>query len=406
MNRTPLITIFVAVFFARCACVPIALGQSAQKSDVGGEMLRDLRELSYTPAISGYEQELGAKISKELASLSPHTDNIGDVTITIGSGSPHRLIVAPLDEPGFVVSGITDEGYLRLQRLPQNGNIPLFEELYAAQPVVVRTTQGKWIDGVVAGLSVHLQPGRSDTPKMNDIENLYVDLGAASAEEVRRAGVNNLSPIAIARSAENVNGHWNAAGIGDRYGAVAVIESLRRLDPSKLKGTLSVAFVAQQWTGARGLQRVLEREKPDEMLFVGRLMAGGIVPGMQTIRRAPRQEMGSGVLLGLTEVGESVVEFPAEIKQIAELNKIPIAADYSAPLIPQGYLPSSALPGRWAHVGIASAWPSTPAEMIDANDLKYLSELIEAYIGAKSPNSTGWGAADGIGPRPTGRAKN
>ncbi len=78
-----------------------------------------------------------------------------------------------------------------------------------------------------------------------------------------------------------------------------LLDSLRQFDPSKLKGTLTVAFVVQQWTGARGLQRVLERVKPDEMLYVGRLMAGGVVPGMQTVRRAPRQEMGSGVLIGL-----------------------------------------------------------------------------------------------------------
>ena len=365
MNRKSFAIAVAAVALLALAGALRAPAQSESASRAKGNMLADLHEFAATPAISGYEQELSGKISKELAGFSPQTDNIGDITITIGSGSPHRLIVAPLDEPGFVVSGITVDGYLRLQRLPQNGVIPLFEELYAAQPVRVRTVQGKWIDGVVAGLSVHLQPGRTETPKMSDIENMYVDIGATSAEEVRRAGVDNLSPVGINRQAEEVNGHWNAAGIGDRYGAVAVIESLRQLDPSKLKGTLTVAFVVQQWTGARGLQRILERVKPDEMLFVGRLMAGGVVPGMQTVRRAPRQEMGSGVLIGLTQVGESVVDFPAEIKQIAELNKLPIVADYSAPLLPQSYLPPAILPGRWAHIGIATAWPSTPAEMID-----------------------------------------
>src|SRR5580658_565966 len=397
MKRKPLaIAVAVAGLLAlTLTCALRVRAQSAVESRIAGDMLSDLHEFSETPAISGYEQELGAKIAKELSAYSPQTDNIGDVTITIGSGAPNRLIVAALDEPGFVVSDVTDDGYLRLQRLPQNGTIPLFEELYAAQPVRVRTTQGKWIDGVVAGLSVHLQPGRAETPKMGDIENMYVDIGAASADEARRAGVDNLSPVGIGRSAADVNGHWNAAGIGDRYGAVAVIESLRRLDRSKLKGTLTVAFVVQQWTGARGLQRILNRVKPDEMIYVGRLTAGGVVPGMQTVRRAPRQEMGSGVLIGLTQVGETVVDFPAEIKQTAELNKIPVVADFSAPLLPQSYLPSSELPGRWAHIGIATAWPSTPAEMIDESDLSRLADLIEAYVGAKSPGGNSSATADG-----------
>src|SRR5271155_1047768 len=384
MKRKPLaITVAVAGLLA-LTCALHVQAQSAAESRVAGDMQSDLREFSGTPAISGYEQELGAKIAKELSAFSPQTDNIGDVTITIGSGAPNRLIVAALDEPGFVVSDVTDDGYLRVQRLPQNGTIPLFEELYAAQPVRVRTAQGKWIDGVVAGLSVHLQPGRADTPKMSDIENMYVDIGAASAEEARRAGVGNLSPVAITREAREMDRHWAAAAIGDRAGAAALVDSLREIDPAKVKGTLTVAFVVQQWTGARGLQRVLERAKFDEMLYVGRLTAGGVVPGMQTVRRAPRQEMGSGVLIGLTQVGETVVDFPAEIKQIAELHHIPVAADYSAPLLPQSYLPSSTLPGRWAHIGIATAWPSTPAETIDQHDLSLLAELLAGYEGARS----------------------
>ena len=405
MNRKSLAIAVAAIAFLALACALRARAQSESASRVRGNMLADLREFAAMPAISGYEQELSARISKELSAFSPQSDYIGDITITIGTGAPHRLVVAPLDEPGFVVSEVTDEGYLRLQRLPQNGVIPLFEELYAAQPVRVRTTQGKWIDGVMAGLSVHLQPGRTETPKMSDIENMFVDIGATSAEEVRRAGVDNLSPVGINRSAEEVNGHWNAAGIGDRYGAVAVIESLRQLDPSKLKGTLTVAFVVQQWTGARGLQRILERVKPDEMLYVGRLMAGGVVPGMQTVRRAPRQEMGSGVLIGLTQVGESIVDFPAEIKQIAELNHIPIVADYSAPLLPQSYLPPATLPGRWAHIGIATAWASTPAEMIDETDLKHLSGLVEAYVGAQSLGGSHFSSVDDRVPNPTGVQK-
>src|ERR1700690_744838 len=146
MKRKPLaITVAVAAFLA-LTCALRLPSQSLGESGLGGNLQSDLREFSATPAISGYEQELGGKIAKELSALSPQTDNIGDVTIPVRSGSPHRLIVAALDEPGFVVSDVTEDGYLRLQRLPQNGAIPLFEKLYAAQPVRLRTAQGKWID--------------------------------------------------------------------------------------------------------------------------------------------------------------------------------------------------------------------------------------------------------------------
>ena len=82
----------------------------------------NLNTLVATPGISGYENELVEKIRAEISAFHPtfhsKTDNLGDIVVTIGSGSPNRLIVTPIDEPGFVVSGITDDGYLRVQRLP------------------------------------------------------------------------------------------------------------------------------------------------------------------------------------------------------------------------------------------------------------------------------------------------
>ena len=113
------------------------------------ELLRDLVE---TPSVSGHEKPLTEIIRAELKSFHPSEDNIGDLTVSLGSGSPHRLIVTPVDEPGFVVSEITEDGYLRVQRLPQWSLPQMFTELYAAQPVWARTSGGARINGVVAAI--------------------------------------------------------------------------------------------------------------------------------------------------------------------------------------------------------------------------------------------------------------
>ena len=96
-----------------------AAGQSAKAEGANGVVSHPLEELVNTPAVSGYENQLADKIRASLKALHPTTDNLGDVIVTIGSGAPHRLIVAPIDEPGYVVSEITPDGYLRVQRLPQ-----------------------------------------------------------------------------------------------------------------------------------------------------------------------------------------------------------------------------------------------------------------------------------------------
>ncbi len=183
--------------------------------------MEDLRALVETPAVPGYEQQVAARIVERVKSISPQfkviTDEQSNVTVTLGSGSPHRLIAAPMDEPGYVVSGITPEGYLTLQRLPQGGNLPLFNELYAAQPVKIGTSKGTWINGAVAGVSVHLQPQRQHPPSPADLDNMFVDVGATSPAEARAGGADVLSPagyrtqaLRARRRPAHCTSHWRS----------------------------------------------------------------------------------------------------------------------------------------------------------------------------------------------------
>jgi putative aminopeptidase FrvX len=378
-------------------CYPTA-GQSPKPVGAHGGLPYPLEELVNTPAVSGYENQLADEIRSSVKELHPATDNLGDVIVTLGSGTPHRLIVASIDEPGFVVSEITPNGYLRVQRLPQGGLPPIFNEMYSAQPVRIETAAGKWIDGVVAGLSVHLQPGRTNPPKAADIENIYVDIGASSEAEVRKAGVDILDPIVINRRFMNLGEERMAgASIGDRFGAAALVELLGQVEPAKIKGSLTVAFVVQQRTGARGLQRILTQTQADEMIYVGRLLPGGPIPEMETLHRAPRRELGDGVLVGVQQTDGSLPVFATELKQLADAKKISFASDYSANILPKSYLPMPQLPAKWAHLAIATSETDTPAETIDSSDFQHLEDLLKIYVAAPLDGGYGMGSGSSRG---------
>ena len=94
-------------------------------------------------AVSGHEERLGAAIRDRVKAQEPKTDNLGNVYVTIGEGAPHKLIAVAMDEPGYVVSGITEDGYLRVQRLPQAAVTPVFDVLNFAQPLWIMTRSGK-----------------------------------------------------------------------------------------------------------------------------------------------------------------------------------------------------------------------------------------------------------------------
>src|SRR5690242_9283788 len=199
------LALIASIFIAPLCCSAVTQTEHPIPAQPGTQSISStLRELVETPAVSGYEQDVAKKIAARLKAMpqkyEAKIDNLSNVTVTVGSGSPKRLLVAPIDEPGFVVSGITPDGYLTLQRLPQGGNLPLFNELYAAQPLKLQTPKGEWISGAMAGVSIHLQPQRQHPPSMADLDNMYVDVGATSAEQARAGGADVLGPVAIDRT--------------------------------------------------------------------------------------------------------------------------------------------------------------------------------------------------------------
>src|SRR2546430_8389785 len=179
MNKASVVRVIICF-----GCATVLPGRMTSAQRCGTEQY--WKQLERPPAVSGYEQKLAEQIRAKLKDLSPHTDNLGNVYVTLGSGSPLRLIATPMDEPGYVVSEITADGYLRVQRLPQAPPNATFDLLHAAQPAWVVTRSGNRVNGVFAGLSVHLQPQRLTAPKMAHPDELYVDVGATSRDEVHR----------------------------------------------------------------------------------------------------------------------------------------------------------------------------------------------------------------------------
>ena len=335
-------------------------------------------------AISGYEQELSKELARELKEFSPKTDNVGNVWVEFGSGEPHRLIATGMDQPGYVLSAITGDGYLRVQRLPQGAPNAVFDALNFAQPVWVLTRNGKKVNGVFAGLSVHLQPGRVNGPKMNHPDEIYVDLGAKSAEEVRAAGVDVLDPI-LPQTNWMTIGNSGVAGLGalNHVDIGTLTALIREMKSSKAKGTTTFAFLAQQYTGARGLSRILTEMQPSEMIYVGRVRPEQSADG-KVVPEAPKP--GAGAVLGspssATEAGQNFVK---ELQAVAGKGQIKIVSVAAAAPRIASYTKSAELPGRFVELGVPTLWPVTPAEYASSQDVGEVQKLLEAYLEVGQP---------------------
>ncbi len=351
-------------------------GASAAPAFAGGAP--DFAALSRIAAVSGYEQPLSAAIAQQLQEqgLHPRTDNMYDVLVTVGHGAPHRLIAAAIDQPGYVVSGIDAQGYLRVQRLPQREPNPVFDTLQFAQPVHVVTPNGL-LNGGFAGLSIHLAPDHLNPPSMTTVGNLYVDIGATSAAEARAAGADNLEPVQLAQPPITVGADDEAgASAGDRFGWEALLEAAQGLAHADAHGTTTIAFVTQQWLGGRGLQRVLTEMPPSEMVFVGRVFPQA--PGKDGKSASPRP--GEGVVIGTTGTPQGADGLPDNLMTLARTHHITAQAVAARPPFIFGFGPKTPLPQRLAVVGVPTLYPVTPAETFSRSDLRKLTRLLEDYL--------------------------
>jgi len=367
--------------------IPSAFGQRNQTRS-------DWEEWLVTPSVSGYESSLTQGIRTALKDYLTKTDNLGNVYVTLGSGSPRRLIVTPIDQPGYVVSDITSDGYLRVQRLPQRPPSPIFDSLNFAQPVLIQSATGKSVPGVFAGLSVHLQPLRQNAPKMSQPEDLYVDIGAKTPEEVRAAGVDLLNPVVMLPSVQKLAGtNYAGPGIGDHFGVAVLVRLLESIVPVKqdIKGTLTVAFVTQSWTGGRGFERMLRETSPDEVIYVSRLTR----PKQSAANQTP-EAPGDGVFLGVKSSVTEKAGIGAELKTLSDHNQI--HARVEAAELPHigGYVEPTALPERFVVAGVTTKLSSTPAETLSRSDAAELQTLLYLYLTGKSETSgSGWGTGGG-----------
>jgi putative aminopeptidase FrvX len=377
-------------FFAFLGLLIAVLAPAALPQSADSLQFADVGQLAAIPAVAGYEQELSGRIREQLKALAPKADNLGNVYVTVGSGPPRRLLVTAIDEPGYVVSGITPDGFVRVQRLPQAPPNAVFDVLHPAQPVWVITRDGKKVPGVFAGLSVHLQGLRLNAPKMSDLDQMYVDVGATSGEEVRATGIDILDSVTLQRQQFAVGQGWAGPAVGDRFGCEALLHIADEIKRSTKSGTTTIAFVTQQWTGGRGLNRILEEIHPDEMIFVGRVRAATAAGG-NAAGENPAPE--SGVLLGTTDA-TNPTGFARELKGLAEKEHLPLQfISAPAPRI-ASFTKANSFPERFAMLGIPTLWPVTPGEYLSRIDAGNLGTLIKAYLDIPAPSSgAGYGGS-------------
>lgn len=320
-------------------------------------------KLATLDGVAGYEDQVREYVQAQLGS-GVEVDNTGSITKTFGKGGPHTLIVAGLDEPGFVVSAITDDGYLRLTRLAEPKPHYQFERLFQAQHVSVITRGGKHLAGVVAAPSVHLDDERGYSSAQTN-KDLYVDIGASTLAEARAAGAEILDPVTLNKTLIRFpGGGLSAPWISSRAGAASLLRLADSLAAHPPAATVTLAFVTQQFYYNAGLLRVLQRTPADRAVWIA-------PSGKPRSQVAPASGWSSKLKDDLLRIAtDAGLDFQD-------------ASSYSAsfgPFHPKEPWPDSE---QSAIITIGAEHAGTPIETLKQDEIENATRVLAAFVGVE-----------------------
>ncbi len=253
---------------------------------------RLLQELTDAPGVPGHESEIRAVIHRYVDPLGTVTqDKVGSVICAEGDQGPKVMLAAHMDEIGFMVRHITDEGFLKF--LPLGG---WFDQVLLGQRVIVKTHKGDVI-GVIGSKPPHLLPAEERT-KVVEKKTMYIDIGATSKQEVEETGVRVGDPVVPdSKFAVLANPKmYLAKAFDDRVGCGLVIETLQTFahepHPNMLYG---VATVMEE-VGVRGATTSVDVVNPDVAIILESDIAGD-VPGILPEQSAVKLGQGPSLLV-------------------------------------------------------------------------------------------------------------
>jgi endoglucanase len=343
-----------------------------------------LKKLLDTPGPSGFESAPARVWRDEVKGFADdvkadvHGNSVASLN---GKGKPRVMLTGHIDEIGFQITHIDDDGYLYF-----SGIGGWDSQVLVAQRVLLLSRSGM-VRGVIGKKAIH-QLKKEDLERVTKVSDLWIDIGARNHDEaVARIRVGDAG-VLDCRVEEYPNGRIVSRSIDNRIGAYVAAEALRRLAANRPPhaAVFAVASTREEiaWTGS-GARTSAVGIEPDVAVVVDVTHATDY-PGAEK-KHSGDHKLGAGVVLSR---GSSVSPVVFDLlAQCAEEAKIPYTvqaaprdtgtdadAIYNAMRgIPTGLV---SVPNRYMH---------SPNEMVAVEDLDRAAELLAAFTRRLEPGT-------------------
>lgn len=337
-----------------------------------------IQELCEAHGPSGYEGPVREVVRRWIGdSAEISQDGLGSlIARRVGDAQgPKVMLAGHLDEIGFMITRIDDDGFLYFQTLGG-----WWEQVMLAQRVAIRTRRGSIVTGVIGSKAPHvLKPDERSKPI--EKKAMFIDVGARSREEVEAAGIRPGDPaVPVCPTERMVNPrHIIAKAWDNRYGCAVVVETMRALRAKSHPNIVYGVATVQEEVGLRGALTSAQTIGPDVGISLDVGIAGD-TPGMSESDAAARLGKGPAILLydGSLIPNQALRQF---VERVAEEEGIPLQHD----AIPGGGTDAGAI--QRVYSGVPSICISVPtryihsaAAVFDEEDYRGAVRLVEALV--------------------------
>lgn len=339
-------------------------------------MVRDfdlLTELTETSGVPGYEDRIRAIVRREFEGVADdvETDAMGNVVGTVeGAVDPDYEIVvaAHMDEIGFMVRHVTEEGFLQIDAL--GGWDP---RILRAKRVTVHTDDGD-LPGIIGSPPPHTLDD-DDRDDEDDVDDVYIDLGMPVEDVEEQVSVGDL--VTMDQRTERVGETVTGKSLDDRVCLYAMLQVAKEADPDV---TVHFAATVQEEVGLRGAQALGVDIDADLALALDVTVAND-VPQISD-EGDYVTTLGDGTAIKLKD--SSVLTNPkvhSRLEDVAVANDVP----YQLEVLPSGGTDTGGLQrsGGAKAVGavsIPTRYLHTPTEVANESDISATVDLVTAFL--------------------------
>ena len=272
-----------------------------------------LTKITEAPGAPGHEERIRSLVHQHLKDYCDdcYVDRMGNlIALKKGRKEGKLLIAAHMDEIGFVVSHIDQDGFIRFH--PLGGFDP---KTLTAQRVIIHGTED--IMGVMGSKPIHIMTAeeRKTPPKIDDY---FIDTGRSPEELKEKIDIGD--PITRERSMVRMGPCINGKSLDNRVSVYVALEVLRQFKEQPAFDSY-FAFTVQEEVGLRGAQTIANKIHPDFGIAVDTTIAYDL-PGSKDHEQVTHLGKGAAIKIldGRTICDGRMVRF---LRQIAKENEIP-----------------------------------------------------------------------------------